>query len=421
MDRRRLSSGPVSGWGDRPKDWAPEADPLLPRLRSKRLTEQNWEGVLLQEKHHPERCDALPESLHLELTKACNFRCAHCGTHGSQEVHTRSNAIPCMDPALLDRMADQILPSVRRVSLVGEGEPFLAPRSTLVSLFKHLERTGTLLEASTNGALIDSALIEGMLPVLGHLTFSLDAASPQMFQKIRRSGAFEKILQTVRTLIRLRDRGPRDHPFQISISFALMRENGKELIDFLRLAKDLQVDAVYVRHLLVHFSDFRSQTLIDKPDEANPLIERAYREAERLGISAFLPDLIACQGSSQVPADSAPASGTQTAHCSFLWRTLVIAANGEVLPCGGLCSPVLGTLQRDGLKEIWNGDTIREMRRRLNTSDPYPACAHCWYREVSYFDSPAITEEFAQSGPRKPPRTLKEKPYDAAAFISRGA
>jgi len=374
------------------------------------ITRSNWQDVMDQEKRHLEWCRALPECLQLELTKACNYRCPHCGTHGTSEVHRENNSASPMEEALLDRIAEELFPFLRRVSLVGVGEPFVAPISLIDRLMTHMDRTATRLEASTNGALLDETMVEKVRPVLSHLTFSIDAATETTYRLVRRSDQFQRVLRSFQYLTSLKEKAPLSQRFELSTAFTLMRSNASELCDFLRLSKDLGADCVYVRHLLVHFPRFQEETLVGDPQLVNPLIEEAAQEADRLGMSVFLPDLI---GSIDTPC--CPLEGQHAwVHCSFLWRSLVILADGSVYPCGGLSPPLLGNARDLSVPDIWNGSLIRAMRRNLDTQRPHPACAHCWYREVSYFDSPAIHDDFLSKKPRVP----KEKRYDASAFIS---
>jgi len=384
------------------------------------ITRANWRGVQAQETEAAEWCWAWPECLQLELTKACNYQCPHCGTHGTSEVHRRNNAQPPMDEALLEKIATEMFPFLRRTSLVGVGEPFVAPASLLDRLVHHLERTATRLEASTNGALLDEAMIEKLLPVLGHLTFSIDAATEETYGRVRASKSFKKVISAFQRLSRARDQATPSKHFDLSTVFTLMRSNASELCDFLRLSSEWGADGVYVRHLLVHFPAFQEETLIRDPKAANPLIEKAAKEADRLGLTVFLPDLIGQDASEQGDAKDVPSSsGTKRersrVQCAFLWRTIVILADGSIYPCGGLSPPLLGNIKETSFADIWNGGLLREMRRRLNTDDPHPTCAHCWYREISYFDSPAVQDDFLRRGTQAP----KEKKYDASAFIAR--
>ncbi|MBT0666293.1 radical SAM protein [Geobacter pelophilus] len=421
---------------DRLSKWFWSHTPVtIQRLRSQNLTEANWQLCQTQERNHSEYCPAFPEMLELELTKACNFMCTHCGTHGSSDQHRTNNKSTPIDIALLDQLAQDVFPYLRRISLVGEGEPFMAPRYLLLHLFKQLERTNTGLDISTNGALLDYELMFAMLPVLGDICFSLDAATKETFYLVRRSKDFDSVIETIKKLASLKQYALSDRRrFQIQLSFALRKTNCSELIDFLRMAAELQVDGVYVRQLLVHFPSMASETLIDKPEILNPLIEQASREAEKLGLSVFLPALI--NDSSHVihsapvievlseaevpqkqvpeqPLDANPQSKSRV-NCAFLWRCMGVRSTGHVFSCGCLSAPLIGDIKTNSLAEIWNCETLRDMRKRLDTEDPHPACSHCWYREVSYFDS-FEGSDFSLQNVSQP----KEKTYDDSSFNSK--
>jgi len=57
--------------------------------------------------------------------------------------------------------------------------------------------------------------------------------------------------------------------------------------------------------------------------------------------------------------------------CPFPWRHLVVQWNGDVVPCCRDCNgeAVLGNVQRQTLREIWNGPAYAEFRRRLVEED----------------------------------------------------
>ena len=300
----------------------------------------------------------------------------------------------------------------------------MAPRHLLLRLFQQLERTYTLLDVSTNGVLLDSELISAVLPVLGDICFSLDAATQDTYYRVRRSKAFQVVIETIKKLANLKQKAPKDRRlFQIQLSFALRKANCSELIDFLRMAAELQVDGVYVRQLLVHFPSMRSETLVDKPEILNPLIEQAAREAEKLGLPVFLPALIestpsvnsVTQEQAEQKMEIGP-SKPKRVNCFFLWRSMGVRSTGHVFSCGGLNPPLIGDLKTTSLAKMWNSEILRDMRRRLDTTDPHPACRHCWLREVAYFDSFESSDSernFSLPGVSQP----KEKAYDVSSFI----
>lgn len=380
-------------------------------------TEENWRGVITQDRTHAEICEFLPERLQLELTKACNFQCPHCGTHGTNELHRKFNRIPPMTEGMIDMVAEQTFPFVRRVALVGEGEPFFAPKHLLCRLIDHMEKTSTALQASTNGAALSDDLIDLILPVLNNMSFSLDAATEDTFLKVRGSSRFEEVIQTTKRLIQRRDEVPAHHRFKVNLVFTLMKSNASELLDFLWMAANLKADFVTVRLLLVHFPEFRDEQLFDQPDKVNPILEQAAAEADTLGLSVFLPNPI----QSELP-DAAHEQKKEDhlvpdrIPCSFLWRALHVCTNGDVYPCSGLSAPKLGNLNEESLMDLWNGPLIRAMRRQLETNHPHPACEHCWLREISFYNAPNIGEDYSSREPKQP----KSRHYDEQAFISKG-
>ena len=384
----------------------------LDRANAQLITQANWEEVQAQERDHTEWCRGYPAELQLELTKACNYQCPHCMSHGKPDVHSAFNQSPVLEDSLLDRMAEEVFPFLRRISLVGSGEPFMAPKPLMRRLLRHMDQTDTRLEVSTNGTLLSEELSQTIAPLLSHISFSVDAATAETYRKARASEAFHALIEIIRRFQRLRDDAPLSQRFAISLVFTLMRKNASELLDFLEICQDLQADAVYVRHLLVHFPEMKEETLIDKPAEANPILKEAAELAERLGLAVFLPDLIREEKTS--PKKATELNAPRRVNCCFLWRAVCINTEGMVMPCGGLHPVVLGKLDELPFKDIWNGELIREMRRRLDTADPHPMCAHCWYRQIAYFDSPTVTETFLQTKVQTP----KEKPYDASAFFS---
>ena len=189
------------------------------------------------------------------------------------------------------------------------------------------------------------------------------------------------------------------------------------------MAAELRVDGVYVRQLLVHFPSMRSETLVDKPEILNPLIEQARRESEKLGLPVFLPALIKSTRSvnsvTQEQAEQKMEIGLskpKRVNCCFLWRCINVRSTGHVFSCNALNAPLLGHLKTTSLAEMWNGEILRDMRRRLDTKDPHPACCHCWLREVAYldsFDSSDSEKNFSFQSVRQP----KEKAYDVRSFI----
>jgi radical SAM protein with 4Fe4S-binding SPASM domain len=321
-----------------------------------------------------------------------------------------------MTEEMIDMIAEQTFPFIRRVALVGEGEPFFAPKHLLRRLIDHMEKTSTALQASTNGSKLSDELIDLLIPVLNTMTVSLDAATAETFLKVRRSSRFEEVLQSVKRLIQRRDEIPTYHRFKVNLVFTLMKSNVSELPAFLRMAARMKADFVTVRLLLVHFPKFMNEQLFDQPDRINSILELAAEEADSLGLSVFLPNFIQSVKPDGPHGEKKRAPRVPARiSCFFLWRALHVCTNGDVYPCSALSSPKLGNLNEESLASLWNGPLIRAMRRQLETSHPHPVCKRCWLREISYFNAPNIGEDFFYETPQH----TELRQYNEQAFISK--
>ena len=74
--------------------------------------------------------------------------------------------------------------------------------------------------------------------------------------------------------------------------------------------------------------------------------------------------------------------------CYYPWRSMVILQNGEVAPC---CQDydgkiILGSVKNSTIKEIWNGEEYRTMRKYFRNLDysKYKLCSNCDIPRGSY-------------------------------------
>src|SRR3954453_16057642 len=90
----------------------------------------------------------LPRELQLEVTSACNLRCAMCLVRYRPPVNKVRGA---MDVGLFRRLLSE-LPGLRRVTLQGRGEPLLHPH--LVDMVTEASGRGLMVGFNSNGTLL---------------------------------------------------------------------------------------------------------------------------------------------------------------------------------------------------------------------------------------------------------------------------
>jgi len=88
------------------------------------------------------------------------------------------------------------------------------------------------------------------------------------------------------------------------------------------------------------------------------------------------------------PTAKPPARGTSDTFCIRLWQYMRLESNGQVRPC---CIYTRGYVKQDGkavsadrqsLMEIWNADTLRELRRAMVEGRRVEGCSVCYTTEA---------------------------------------
>jgi radical SAM protein with 4Fe4S-binding SPASM domain len=332
----------------------------------------------------------LPEELQLEVTGACNLRCRMCLVRYAPSIGRREGALAYEQYLeLLDS-----LPTLRRLTLQGLGEPLLSPH--LPDMVEHAARRGIDVGFNSNGTLLTRPLAERLTAAgLGWLHVSLDGATAATYEEVRhgtdlrpRPGQFERVVGNLRGLVEVR--GDSAKP-RIMLVFVAMRRNVAELPELVSLAADIGVDAVWVQNLSHDFGDTgaspayremrdyaRAEALFGDADlDSRALFDEAQARAEALELELRLPRL-------EEPPPAPRSAGAP--GCSWPWSSAYVTHRGEVQPCCmvmGSDRATLGTLSEGGFEDVWSGGAYQDFRERLMTDDPPEVCRGCsLYRRV---------------------------------------
>jgi radical SAM protein with 4Fe4S-binding SPASM domain len=320
----------------------------------------------------------LPKVLYIETTNRCNLRCKGC-------ILYRGNWEPDRDMSLQDlvMITDQ-LPALERATLHGVGEPLL--NKELCRMIAHLKKRNVFVLFNSNGILLDEERQNAIIDTgLDELRISLDAASPEGYQIIRNSDKFHRIIQNLRTFLKLQKKRRTVTP-RLSMWFLGTKENIAELPGLLRLAAEIGIEEIHLQRL-VYFQDHdgygvarREKTLRDSNDEILDLIHNSRLLAAQLGIRFNASGL----GN---PLESVQMDSTATLPWSKCYRPhtlMYITANGNVLPCCispfstvDYSSIILGNVFEASLEEIWSGPKYADFRERLQTETPPKCCRGC--------------------------------------------
>lgn len=274
-----------------------------------------------------------PLQLDFELTSQCNLRCAFCIHGGPEKIPKRE--------LTFDRFARAIDEGERNglcsVKLNYINEPLLT--RDLPEYIRYAKAHGVLnVYFATNGTLLNARNREALIDArVSKIMVSLDATTPETFQKMRQSDQFALIVSNVRALLALRE--------ERGISYPLVRVN------FLKSP------------LNVH--------------EAEDFVRQWTGTADMVG----LQDQVGLPGVDSDLLGSGPYVDHSAFRCSFPFKMLVIDSAGHILPCctfSGREMP-LGHVDEMTLADAWTGPRMRTLKEShlYGTWKDNPVCRRC--------------------------------------------
>jgi radical SAM protein with 4Fe4S-binding SPASM domain len=321
----------------------------------------------------------LPTELQLEVTSACNLKCAMCLVRYRPPVNKLAGA---MTLELFGRIVAQV-PTLRRLTLQGLGEPLLSPY--LLDQVRLAKARGITVGFNSNATLLTRRRADVLVATgLDWLHVSLDGATAATFEAIRDGAAFDTVVANLGGLVGAKRAAGSATPW-IRVVFVAMRRNVAELPDLVRLLARVGVDELRVQNLSHSFSDTdpaggyagireftAAEALWTGGDAAatETAFAAARAAAAEHGLTLRLPRLDADE-----PAPTAGRPG-----CSWPWDSAYVTSQGVVQPCCMVMGDdrvTLGDLRRQGFAEVWHGQPYREFRRRLAGDQPPEVCRGC--------------------------------------------
>jgi MoaA/NifB/PqqE/SkfB family radical SAM enzyme len=371
----------------------------------------NWHSYLRELDARAELLTCTPWKLGFESTSLCNLQCVMCAHVFMQPRQGRH-----FDAAALEQFREYIA-AAGEFQLMGCGEPLISPSFwKIMEYIKQFHKIPPRIAISSNAAAMTRNFAEKLLDSpLEEISFSLDAAGPETYRKIRGADFF-KTVGNIRYLLRRRSERGQKHPL-VMLNMTIMRENIAEIVPFAALASDLGVDAVSFWPLHDYdlartgewevsrngwtFSYRQQMPGRDAEDAAyaNAQINKAVQAAKERDMRIILPvgGLAHIEAPRQVKnssaAENAIPSATMAAslqrevhdqpalkECVAPWEWMTVNTSGDVHACCYM-EETCGNIRDNNPEDIWNGPVYREMRRCLARNILPAACknAACKY------------------------------------------
>ncbi|MEM7206090.1 MAG: radical SAM/SPASM domain-containing protein [Planctomycetota bacterium] len=329
--------------------------------------------------------NAYPLKLHLDLTADCNLECPSCPFTPPRAWARKNDPTRILHVGLdtLTQFASEVFPHIHAVCPTIAGEPMMYPFwPEFVELCREY---GVCIETYTNGTYLDEASLAPLAGVLNELIVSMDGASPETFDVLRKPAKLHDVVARLHLVREWRASLTEAIRPTVLINSTLSLPWVHELPAMVRLAADCGVDALVVGHVQSLNEYWRRQRPGLEPERTDAALVAAAAEARRLGIGLEAPRLF---GSDENVSHHVQRQGRMVRypprptehkyHCHYPWRELFVSLDGTVAPCCGIGRPNLGNLHTDGdLRTLFHHPELARIRSGLVSGDLHSACGSC--------------------------------------------
>jgi MoaA/NifB/PqqE/SkfB family radical SAM enzyme len=269
-----------------------------------------------------DRSPVMPEIVQIESTNICNAKCVFCPR---DEMHRRQGI---MSFELFTKIVDECVElGITHVRVHNYGEPFVDRK--LVEKVRYAKERGIKeVGMISNGSLITEAVARGMVDAgLDAINISVDASGKDVFESTRIGLKYDKVIANIERLVRIRAESGKRRP-KLILSFVRQNNSADEqaFIEHWRKIADK-----------IHITDLHNWggTLHKQSDVNYP--------------------------------------------CYRPWLTFTVLWDGRVSLC---CADfdghtILGDMNTSSIKEIWNNDLYRSVRREHLESGGPDVCRAC--------------------------------------------
>jgi radical SAM protein with 4Fe4S-binding SPASM domain len=289
----------------------------------------------------------MPLSISVEPTTSCNLRCPECPS--GLRSFTRPTGM--LKQELFESVIDQLAPSLSYLIFYFQGEPYLHP--SLLDMVRFASSKKIYTATSTNAHYLnDEAAKKTVQSGLDRLIISIDGTSQETYASYRIGGKLDKVIEGTKNVIKWK-RALKSKTPHVIFQFLVVKPNEHQVEEVKNLATELGVDEVALKTAQIY--DYKSGSdLIPSIDQYS-----RYRKKQ--------------DGTYEIKNELLD-------HCWKMWHSCVITWDGKVVPC---CFDkdahyVLGDLNKNTFKEIWQGEKYQDFRASLLRSrSEIEMCKNC--------------------------------------------
>ena len=351
-------------------------------------------------------------TLRLDIINKCNLRCVMC--HFSEEaIFKRPTRQLTGDQ--FRTLFDDIGPNIREVMLSCGDEPLTSKFLPEILSYLATNHPQVAIEFCTNATLMRAPIRNIIMETgVARLSFSIDAVSKALLEKIRVGCRYEQMLGNIIALRDLKQKFNSARPAFV-FNFVMMERNIHEAPAFVHMAKMLGAALIDFRHVVTVEPWFEPDQLLSVHQaKYNFYRKQIVTEAAALGVNYHLPPAFVTEDRwapseelnlnlAEFLAVAPDAAGSEfpkvlprtaanieqtgpegsasdefaSTFCNRPFSEIMVRDEEDILPCPWH-GRVLGKLS-DGksLSEVFFGAEFQRLRQNMLNPEGDPNCARC--------------------------------------------
>jgi len=312
-----------------------------------------------------------PDHIDIDLSNKCNLRCRFCHLVFLEPEESQQLSY---DQFL---KAAPILEKVKSISLFSKYEPLTC--RDFIPIFNKICEYDIETYFSTNGILLNDAIIDALVGRLTYLTVSVTGFTRESYAKNMSQDRLETVRENLAKLNAAKKAANTEYP-KLRITFVGMLDTLDELCRSLDFAAEFEAsEGVRMSYFRSYDESMSEYMPLNEPEIVTAAIDEAMAYAKLLNISfESIGGTI-----DEIEADVDKTLGHR--RCNLPWKTLSLQPNGDVYPCAVAYTPV-GNFFESTFEEIWSGEKLAAFRDGVNNPDKLNEdcrqCSHCRYGSV---------------------------------------
>jgi MoaA/NifB/PqqE/SkfB family radical SAM enzyme len=328
----------------------------------------------------------VPYTLEINPTNRCNLNCLYCWQQNFQNINYKDN----LSEKELKRIIKEALDlGIKEFRIPGAGEPLL--RTDTLELMKLIKsKKGTYGILISNGTLLNEQSIKQIVEInWDSLTVSIDSGIERINDSLRgKKGTFKLVYNNLVLLKKIKKRLKSHEPF-LRFNCVITNKNYKSLDSLFYLAEkvdcsDVQFQLMTSWDRKVEYLALNSRQLDEFFINIPKLINLAGKLKINTNISSFNKDLAENIASSMdkliihtIKNQDKKENKFLSLPCFEPFYNMIILPEGKIASCSVSGTNYSINIGSKSLKDIWNSNYYKNLRKSLLNIKLMPYCSRC--------------------------------------------